>query len=88
MWGRVLLAKVALFFIFAIAFFVLIWINLLIVDRLAPKVRPPGPEEEMLGRYHAMVSSRARLVRLGVSVCSRCWPRRACRTSGRSGCSS
>ena len=67
-WGRVLLAKVALFFIFAIAFFVLIWINLLIVDRLAPKVRPPGPEEEMLGRYHAMVSSRARLVRLGVSV--------------------
>ena len=67
-WGRVLLAKVALFFIFAIAFFVLIWINLLIVDRLAPKVRPPGPEEEMLGRYHAMVSSRTRLVRLAVSV--------------------
>ena len=46
----------------------MIWINLLIVDRLAPKVRPPGPEEEMLGRYHAMVSSRTRLVRLGVSV--------------------
>ena len=67
-WGRVLLAKVALFFIFAIAFFVLIWINLLIVDRLAPKVRPPGPEEEMLGRYHAMVGGRTRLVRLAVSV--------------------
>ena len=67
-WGRVLLAKVALFFIFAIAFFVLIWINLLIVDRLAPKVRPPGPEEEMLGRYHVMVGGRTRLVRLAVSV--------------------
>ena len=67
-WGRVLLAKVALFFIFAIAFFVLIWINLLIVDRLAPKVRPPGPEEEMLGRYHDMVGGRTRLLRLVVSV--------------------
>ena len=67
-WGRVLLAKVALFFIFAIAFFVLIWINLLIVERLAPKVRPPGPEEEMLGRYHDMVGGRTRLLRLVVSV--------------------
>ena len=67
-WGRVLLAKVALFFIFTIAFFVLIWINLLIVERLAPKVRPPGPEEEMLGRYHAMVGGRTRLLRLVVSV--------------------
>ena len=67
-WGRVLLAKIALFFIFAIAFFILIWINLLIVDRLAPKVRPPGPEEEMLGRFHAMMTGRTRLVRLAVSV--------------------
>ena len=67
-WGRVLLAKVALFAIFAVAFFVLIWINLLIVDRLAPAARPPGPEEEMLSRYHAMVSGRTGLVRLAVSV--------------------
>ena len=67
-WGRVLLAKIALFFIFAVAFFVLVWVNLLIVDRLAPEARPPGPEEEMLSRYHAMVSGRTRLVRLAVSV--------------------
>ncbi len=67
-WGRVLLAKIALFFIFAVVFFVLVWVNLLIVDRLAPEARPPGPEEEMLSRYHAMVSGRTRLVRLAVSV--------------------
>ena len=67
-WGRVLLAKVALFLIFAAAFFILIWINLMIVERLAPKVRPPGPEEELLSRFHAMVSGRTRLVRLAVSV--------------------
>ena len=67
-WGRVLLAKIALFAIFVVAFFVLIWINLLIVERLAPAVRPPGPEEEMLSRYHAMVAGRTGLVRLVVSV--------------------
>ncbi len=67
-WGRVLLAKVALFLIFAVAFFILIWINLMIVERLAPKVRPPGPEEELLSRYHGLVSGRTRLVRLAVSV--------------------
>ena len=67
-WGRVLLAKIALFLIFVAIFFILIWVNLLIVDRLKPAVRPPGPEEEMLGRFHDILSGRTRLVRLVVSV--------------------
>ena len=67
-WGRVLLAKIALFLIFAATFFVLIWINLLIVERLKPAVRPPGPEEEMLSRFHDILSGRTRLVRLVVSA--------------------
>ena len=67
-WGRVLLAKIALFAIFAVAFFVLMWVNLLIVDRLAPSTRPPGPEEELLGRFHAVVSGRRGLLRVVVSA--------------------
>ena len=67
-WGRVLLAKIVLFAIFAALFFVLMWVNLLIVDRLAPETRPPGPEEEMLSRFHAVVSGRSGLIRLAVSV--------------------
>ena len=67
-WGRVLLAKIVLFAIFAALFFVLMWINLLIVDRLAPETRPPGPEEQMLSRFHAVVSGRSGLIRLAVSV--------------------
>ena len=67
-WGRVLLAKIVLFAIFAVLFFVLMWVNLLIVDRLAPETRPPGPEEEMLSRFHAVVSGRSGLIRLAVSV--------------------
>ncbi len=67
-WGRVLLAKIALFAIFAVAFFILMWINLLIVDRLKPEIRPPGPEEEMLSRFHDLTAGRTRLVRLALSV--------------------
>ena len=67
-WGRVLLARVVLFLIFATLFFVLIWINLAIVDRLKPAVRPAGPEEEMLGRFNEVLSARPRLVRLGLSA--------------------
>ena len=67
-WGRVLVAKIALALIFGAAFFVLMWVNLLIADRLAPRSRPPGPEEELLSRYHAAVGGRTLLVRTAVSL--------------------
>ena len=66
-WGRVLGAKIALTFIFGGAFFVLMWLNLMIADRLAPPFRPAGPEEELLSRYHEVVGRRQLLVRSGVS---------------------
>ena len=40
----VLGARVALGTIFTAIFFVLLYVNLLIADRLAPKFRPAGPE--------------------------------------------
>lgn len=67
-WQRVLVAKIALALIFGAAFFALAWVNLWIADRLAPKSRPPGPEEELLSRYHATLGSRTRLVRTVVSL--------------------
>lgn len=67
-WGRVLVAKIALALIFGAAFFALAWVNLWIADRLAPRSRPPGPEEEMLSRYHATMGSRTLLVRTVVSL--------------------
>lgn len=67
-WGRVLVAKIALALIFGAVFFALAWVNLWIADRLAPRSRPPGPEEEMLSRYHAAMGSRTLLVRTVVSL--------------------
>ncbi len=66
-WRGVLGAKLALAAIFTIAFFVLMWVNLVIADRLAPPFRPTGPEEEFIERYHEIVGSRASWVRGGVA---------------------
>jgi uncharacterized membrane protein (UPF0182 family) len=64
----VLGAKLALAAIFTGLFFVLLWTNLWIADRLAPKFRPSGPEEELVEKYHELVGHRAGLVRIGVSL--------------------
>ncbi|MGH9116702.1 MAG: UPF0182 family protein [Acidimicrobiales bacterium] len=67
-WAGVLSAKGVLALIFTGAFFLLMWIDLLIADRLAPTFRPAGPEEELVDRYRALVGSHAGAVRVGVSV--------------------
>ncbi|MEZ5233394.1 MAG: UPF0182 family protein [Acidimicrobiales bacterium] len=67
-WRGVLGAKIALGVIFTGVFFALLWINLLIADRLAPRFRPSGPEEELLERYYDLVGRRSGLVRFGAAA--------------------
>ena len=67
-WRRILGAKIALTLIFGGMFFVLMWLNLFLADRVAPTFRPAGPEEELLARYHDVVADRKGLVRTGVSA--------------------
>ena len=67
-WRGVLGAKVFLGVIFTVVFFVLMWVNLTIADRIAPAFRPMGPEEELVERYHQVVGARAGLVRVAVAV--------------------
>jgi uncharacterized membrane protein (UPF0182 family) len=64
----VLGAKVALAVIFTGAFFVLLWLNLVVADRLAPPFRPSGPDEEFLERYHDLTAGRQGWIRAGVSI--------------------
>src|SRR3954471_1487776 len=64
----VLGAKVTLAVIFSLLFFVLLWVNLFIGDRLAPRFRPAGPEEEVLERYHELIGNRTGVVRLVISL--------------------
>ena len=55
-WRGVLGAKLALSIIFTGAFFLLMWVNLVIADRLAPAFRPAGPEEEFIERLMGIIS--------------------------------
>ena len=63
-WSGVLVAKFVLGAIFTGVFFVLMWVNLVIADRLAPRFRPAGPEEQVLERYHDIVGGRTGTVRV------------------------
>ena len=67
-WRRLFEVKAELFFGFAAIFFVLMWVNLAVVDRLAPSELALGPEDELVRRYQQRVAPRAVLVRSIVSV--------------------
>ena len=67
-WKGIVGAKIVLTLIFFVFFFVLSYSNLYIADQLAPEFRPPGPEEEVRERYHAMIGHRAALVRTVIST--------------------
>ncbi len=66
-WTGILGAQIILSVIFVAIFFVLAWINLVIADRIAPALRPPGPEEELLIRWHETVGRRNGLIRFAIA---------------------
>ncbi|MCI3949989.1 MAG: hypothetical protein K0R11_1923, partial [Acidimicrobiales bacterium] len=63
----VLRSKFLLGLLFTVVLFAVLWANLLIADRLAPRFRPAGPEEELVERYHELIGERTGLVRLLIS---------------------
>jgi len=67
-WSGVILAKVGLFLVFMIGFFVLCWGNLLLAERLAPAIRPAGPEEATLAEVRELLDRRPGAIRLGIAV--------------------
>src|ERR1041384_5984386 len=67
-WKGVLGAKIGLGIVFSLVFFAIVWANPAIADPLAPPLRPMGPEEQFIERYHEVVGARAGLVRIGVAA--------------------
>ena len=61
-------AQLMLVALFTSTFFLLMWVNLIIADRLAPTFRAYGPEEEVIERYRELVGERQGLVRIGVAA--------------------
>ena len=66
-WTGILGAQIILSVVFVAIFFVLAWVNLVIADRIAPALRPPGPEEELLVRWHESVGRRNGLIRFVIA---------------------
>lgn len=68
-WQRLLSAKLTLGVGAALVFFLLLWVNMLIADRLAPRFRSVGGgEDEILVRYRELVAGRQRLLWLLVAA--------------------
>jgi len=66
-WRGVLFAKIGLALFFIAFTFLLFWINLFVADRIAPRTRPQGPEEDFVSRYHDTIGPRAGLFRIAVA---------------------
>jgi uncharacterized membrane protein (UPF0182 family) len=67
-WRGLLWAKAVPALIFSAAFFVMMLVNLVIADRVAPKFRAGGPEDEIIERYRHYVAPYAGRVRVIVSL--------------------
>jgi uncharacterized membrane protein (UPF0182 family) len=67
-WRGLLLAKAVPTAVFTVIFFLLVLGNLIIADRLQPRFRPAGPEEELVERYRQFIGPYAGRVRLGVAA--------------------
>ena len=67
-WRGVLGSKLLLALVFSALFFGLLLLNLWIADRVAPRFRAFGPEDELVQRYRQAVGKRAGLVRAGVAL--------------------
>ena len=57
-------AQVVLVLLFMFLFFLILFGNLTVAQRLAPRIRPAGPEEDLLVHYHTFIGKRDRLVRI------------------------
>jgi uncharacterized membrane protein (UPF0182 family) len=67
-WRGTLVAKFVLAGLFTAVFFVLLWVNLVIAERLAPRFRPLGADDELVQRYRDTVGPHVGKVRAVVAA--------------------
>jgi uncharacterized protein len=67
-WRAVLGSKILLTVVFVGVFFIAMLASLVIADRLAPRFRTLGPEDELIQRYRDIVGSHTGKVRIAISA--------------------
>ena len=67
-WRALLFAKAVPALIFSAVFFAVMLVNLIVADRVAPRYRGTGPEDEIIERYRGYVAPYAGRVRVVVAL--------------------
>ncbi len=67
-WRALLSAKAVPALIFSLVFFAVMLVNLIVADRIAPRYRGTGPEDEIIERYRGYVAPYAGRVRVLVAA--------------------
>ncbi|MBS1838522.1 MAG: UPF0182 family protein, partial [Actinobacteria bacterium] len=68
-WRRLLSARLTLGIGTTLVFFLILWVNLLLADRLAPRFRPVSAnEDDIVLRYRQLVSGRQRVLSFGLAL--------------------
>jgi len=67
-WNTLLGVKLGLFASFGGLFFVLLWVNLIVCDRVSSSVEGSDPEDELVRRYQRIVRPYSNRIYAGVSV--------------------
>jgi uncharacterized membrane protein (UPF0182 family) len=67
-WDTLLGVKLGLFASFGGLFFVLLWVNLIVCDRVSTSVEGHDPEDELVRRYQRMVRPYSNRIYAGLSV--------------------
>jgi uncharacterized protein len=67
-WRGLISAKAVPAIIFSATFFVLMLVNLIVADRIAPKFHVGGQEDEIIERYRGYIAPYAGRIRVGVSL--------------------
>jgi len=68
-WRRLLSARLTLGIGATLSFFLILWVNLLVADRLAPRFRPvSGVDDDIVLRYRQIVAGRQRVLSFGLAL--------------------
>ena len=67
-WRGLIEAKAFPALIFSVIFFIAMFVDLIVADRLAPLSRNAGPEDEIVERYRNVVEPYAGRIRFGVAA--------------------
>src|SRR3954468_9750798 len=67
-WSTLLWAKIEPALLFSGVMFVVMLVNLIVADKLGPKYRSTGPEDEVIDRYRTFIAPYEGRMRVGIAL--------------------